>query len=77
MMVLNRQHQVPNYTERQDSCQNLMSEIPSQHSHTQISSPPAVQFGRRNIGRTNNDFKNEHVIRRLDCFTYCGSGSSH
>ena len=39
MMVLNRQHQVPNYTEIQESCQYLMSRIPSQHSHTQISSP--------------------------------------
>ena len=42
MMVLNRQRQIPNYRERQDSCQYFMSGIPSQYSHTQISSPPAT-----------------------------------
>ena len=42
MMVLNRQHQVPNYTERQDSCECLMSGLTSQQSHTHISSPPST-----------------------------------
>ena len=36
MMVLKRQCQVLNYTERQDSYQYLMSGIPFQHSHTQF-----------------------------------------
>ena len=42
MVVWNRQRQVPTYTERQDSCQYLMSVIQSQHSHTKTSSPLAT-----------------------------------
>ena len=42
MVVWNRQRQVPTYTEGQDSCQYLMSVIPSQHSHTKTSSPLAT-----------------------------------
>ena len=36
MMVLKRQCQVLNYTEKQDSYQYLMPGIPLQHSHTQF-----------------------------------------
>ena len=73
LMVLNRQHQVPNYTERQDSCQYLMPGISSQHSQTQISSPTATPIS----GEHTVILKNKHVMSRLDCFTYCNSGSSH
>ena len=44
MMLLNNQQQIPNYAERKNSCQYLMPGIPSQHSHTQVTSPPSTSI---------------------------------
>ena len=57
MMVLNRQNQVPNYTERQDSCEYLMSGTRHNILTPTFLPHPQLQFGRRNIGRTHSDFK--------------------
>ena len=41
---MNNQQQVPNYAERKNSCQYMMPGIPSQHSHTQITSPSTTSI---------------------------------
>ena len=46
MMVLNRQNQVPNYTERQDSCEYLMSGTRHNILTPRSLPHPQLQFGR-------------------------------